>query len=154
MRFIGRGSAAARGREPGRHRSPTSLTPNTTNPTPHPTADEGWEGKIGGACKSKRARQGRWYRVTGRNVDRRATLRLVGCSTSNECVPTHQSWQEGAGAADAQEAGQEKVGVGDVDRKEQVMTNREGGKVGEGGGGWEWNEWGHQRGAITTDCCP
>ena len=59
-----------------------------------------------------------------------------------------------AGAADAQEAGQEEVGVGDVDRKEQVMTNREGGKVGEGGGGWEWNEWGHQRGAITTDCCP
>ena len=61
-----------------------------------------------------------------------------GCPTSNECVPTHQSWQERAGA-DAQEAGQEEVGVGDVDRKEQVMTNREGGherESGEGGGGW------------------
>ena len=69
-------------------------------------------------------------------MDRRATLRLVGCSTSNECVPTHQSWQEGAGAADAQEAGQEEVGVGDVDRKEQVGTNR--GSMSEkvGLGGW------------------
>ena len=76
----------------------------------------------------------------------------------HECVPTHQSWQEGAGAADAQEAGQEEVGVGDVDRKEQVMTNREGGHERESGGRrrgmGEWNEWGHQRGAITTDCCP
>lgn len=27
-------------------------------------------------------------------------------------------------------------------------------KVGKEEGDGEWNEWGHQRGAITTDCCP
>ena len=131
----------ARGREPGRHRSPTLLTPNTTNPTPHPTA-----GQAGVGREDRR-------RCVQKQKGKTATM--VSCAeemwtdgvqwdwwgspSSNECVPTHQSWQEGAGA-DAQEARQEEVSVGDVDRKEQVMTNRglerESGGRYVGGGGW------------------